>query len=273
MTKDLPVIGAAITMVDLPNYRPWLLEKQRDLELQDFALTSIIRGDIAGYAAHLKKHLDGYSGRLGLHGPFIGFTLDSGDPDIRDVVIKRLDQGLDACKALGAVQMVIHSPFTTWDHNNLDLKSNGRAKKIACVRKTLAQAIGRARDMGVTLVMENIQDIDPRDRLKLAAELGADVVKMSIDTGHAYYAHHVTGAPPVDQFVRDAGAQLAHVHLQDADGYADRHWGIGEGTICWPEVFRALGELDVKPHLVLELNDSGKIPSSMRYLETLGLVQ
>jgi sugar phosphate isomerase/epimerase len=94
---------------------------------------------------------------------------------------------------------------------------------------------------------------------------------VSVDTGHAHYAHVSTGAPPVDVFVRAAGARLAHVHLQDADGYADRHWAIGEGTIRWAEVFRALAESPGAPRLVLELADKGGIAASMAHLEAAGL--
>ena len=64
---------------------------------------------------------DGYTGRLGIHGPFWGFKIDSQDPLIRSVVTRRLLQGLEACEMVGATQMVIHSPFTTWDYNNLDI--------------------------------------------------------------------------------------------------------------------------------------------------------
>ena len=34
-------------------------------------------------------------------------------------------------------------------------------------------------------------------------------------------------APSVDMFVREAGEDLAHLHLQDTDGHADRHH-VGE---------------------------------------------
>ena len=83
----------------------------------------------------------------------------------------------------------------------------------------------------------------------------------------------MSGAPPVDYYVRAAGEMLAHVHLQDCDGYADRHWSLGEGTIRWHSVFRALAEIDANPRLVLELRDYARIPDSMAYLEREGLGQ
>ena len=63
------------------------------------------------------------------------------------------------------------------------------------------------------------------------------------------------------------------MHLQDADGYADRHWVLGEGDTNFHAIFKALGELEVKPHLIVEINDFSRVPDSVAHLEALGLGQ
>jgi sugar phosphate isomerase/epimerase len=264
------LIGAAIDVIDLARWGDWIVEGQRDLELQDFCEPDVLTGDWDARVAEAKRRLDGYRGRLGIHGPFWGFAVDSHDPEVRAIVRRRLDQGLDVCAALGATHMVVHSPYTTWDGHNLDTRPGAREAMLERVHACLAPAAQRAADQGVALVMENIEDTDPLDRLRLAESLG-DSVLISVDTGHAHYAHVSTGAPPVDVFVRAAGARLAHVHLQDADGHADRHWAIGEGTIRWAEVFRALADAPAAPRLVLELADKAGIAGSMAFLEGAGL--
>ena len=268
-----PVIGAALGTAQLEHYRDWILEKDRDLELQAFHAPEALDGDWSAEAEHTRKLLDGYKGRLGIHGPFWGFSISSPDPEIRKVIARRMDQGLDVCAAVGATQMVIHSPYTTWDYNNLDDKPGARDKVIECCHGSIGAAVKRAGDQGVTLVLETIQDIDPQDRRILAESFGSDALRLSIDTGHVHYASCSTGAAPVDYFVRAAGDWLHHVHLQDADGYADRHWTIGEGTIRWEAVFRALSEIEADPRLILELRDKAGIPASMSFLEERGLGQ
>jgi sugar phosphate isomerase/epimerase len=62
-----------------------------------------------------------------------------------------------------------------------------------------------------------------------------------------------------------------HVHLQDTDGFADRHWAPGRGTINWASVFAALAASPADPHIVLELRDRDDIPDAMAYLERNGL--
>lgn len=121
--------------------------------------------------------------------------------------------------------------------------------------------------------MENIEDIDPNARQQLFNSFNSAALRVSIDTGHAHYAHSSNGAPPVDYFDQAAGSLLEHVLLQNADGCADRHWALVEGNVGWQAVFRALGELAHKPRLVLELPNKVGIPASMRMLEAAGLAE
>jgi sugar phosphate isomerase/epimerase len=120
------------------------------------------------------------------------------------------------------------------------------------------------------MVLENIQDITPQIRREMVEMIDSPALALSIDTGHAQIAQRASDAPPVDVYVRDAGNMLKHVHLQDTDGYADRHWAPGEGHIEWIEVFRALSALDSAPHLVLELKRHEDIPAGFAYLQSIG---
>jgi len=271
--SSLPVIGAAMTLDELEIHRSWLFEKQRDLELQDFTTADVLNGDWAGLAERARKLLNGYQGRLGIHGPFWGFTIASPDPDIRAVVARRLRQGLDVCAAIGATQMVAHSPYSTWAYNNLDNNKGERDRVVELVHLTMRDAVKQAEDIGAVIVLENIEDIDQHARVALADSFNSPAVAVSIDTGHAQYAHGSTGAPPVDYYVKAAGNRLQHVHLQDADGYADRHWALGEGNILWKSVFAALADLASNPRLIVEIKDKSKIPASVEYLASLGLAQ
>lgn len=268
-----PVLGAALPLRQLQQHLNWILEKQRDLELQDFYPAETLEGDWRPLAQQIRGLLDGYRGRLGIHGPFVGLKIDSADPEIRAVVRRRMLQGLEVCEAVGATQMVIHSPFSTWDYNNLDNNPGARDLVTERVHLTLRDAVARAESTGCVMVIENIEDKDPAARVALAASFNSDAVRVSVDTGHAHYAHGSTGAPPVDYYIQAAGEALHHVHLQDADGYADRHWNPGEGTVRWASVFRALSRLQSQPRLILEVRDGARIREGATYLEALGVAE
>ncbi len=272
---ELPLLGAALSVAELRMSQDFILAENRDLELQDFCDAELLNGDWQSRAAEAKTLLAGYQGRLGIHGPFWGLSIASPDTELRALNQRKFLQGLEVCEVLGASQMVIHSPYTTWDFNNLD-NFAGRAaydRVLENCHKTMADVVKRAEDIGVTMVVENIEDKDPDIRRILADSFQSLSMAVSVDTGHAHYAYGSTGAPPVDYYIRRAGERLSHVHLQDADGYADRHWAIGEGTIGWHGVFAALAEINSRPRLILELRDKTKVQSSVAYLQGLGLAR
>ena len=167
MKSDMPIIGAALAIDEIATFRDWIFEKQRDLKLETFHDPAVISGDWQPHADAARRLLDGYTGRLGIHGPFWGFTIHSKAPDVRAIVARRMDQGLDICAAVGATQMVIHSPYSTWNYNNPHNCPTGRDTLIENTHDTLRAAVKRGEDQGVVLVVENIEDIDPADRKRL----------------------------------------------------------------------------------------------------------
>lgn len=268
---DRPVIGAAVTLDGLECHRDWIREGQRDVELQMFIDAEVLEGDWRARADRACALLDGHGGRRGLHGPFWGLSLAGPDPDVRALVQRRLDQALDVARAVRADQIVIHSPFTRWTQMNLAVAPDRRAGAHDQIARTLRPALRRAESDGVTFVLENIEDPDPAARRHLVEAIDSPALALSLDTGHAHWAHVTGGAPPVDAFVADAGARLRHVHLQDADGQADRHWPIGMGTIAWPAVFAALAAHAPQARLLLELARPAGIRPSADRLAALGL--
>ena len=232
----------------------------------------LLEGDWRGRLDGARRWLDGSPGRIGIHGPYMDLPMAPRDHGIRDLVRRRLDEGLDACALIGATQMVIHSPFTTWMHNHIACAED-MGEVVARCHATLADAVARAEVEGVVLVIENIEDKDPAARVALARSFGSPAIKVSLDTGHALYAHRSTGAPPVDHHVLAAGADLAHIHIQDADGHGDRHWMPGMGTVNWRALFAALDRTGARPRLILELNDIAQTVAGARHLAGLGLVR
>ena len=274
-----PLLGAALyldELTGLPGMQNFIRDPGRDIEIRDFTTVGALSDNVwTDLAERARALLAGHDGRIGLHGPFWGFTLDMADPDIRRIVQSRIDTALSALARVlqgkGGGHLVLHSPYTTWHGFNRWTNQCDAAGIMERTHATLAPAVARAEAEGIEIVLENCEDIDPVERVALAASFDSPALRVSLDTGHAHYAHGATGAPPVDAFVRAAGAALAHVHLQDADGVADRHWQIGKGNIHWPAVFAALGEMPVLPRLILEMADARDVLPSARWLQAQGL--
>lgn len=264
-------IGAALHASEIADHRDWLFGAERDIEIQDFMSLASLTTELEDRVSAARAALDGHSGRVGIHGPFEGLAIDNKDPELRPLITARFLKALEAADRIGARQMVLHSPYNAWSRNNLWNWPDYMEKKQARVHEVLGPVVASAEDKGIALVIENIEDTEPATRRILVESFGSDAIALSIDTGHAHLARRMSGAPPVDYFVRDAGARLAHVHLQDVDGHADRHWAPGEGEIEWHAVFRALADCENAPHLVLELRNKADIPKGFAYLQELGL--
>lgn len=264
-------IGAALQIDAIADHRDWLFDDNRDLEIQDFIFYETYKDGWQNTVDRAKAQLDGFEGRIGVHGPFIGLDINNPDPEVRDVASRRYVAGIEAAAAVGARQMVIHSPFNIWTHHHKHAGYGGDAEIAENVRALLEPALKLGETHGVTMVVENTRDARAEDRRVMIEHIDSPALAVSIDTGHANIARKVLGSQPVDYFVRDAGNLLKHVHLQDNDGEADRHWAPGQGTIVWHAVFHALSDLESAPHLVLELRRHEEIPQGFAYLRDLGL--
>ncbi len=259
-------IGAALMTPHLAAHREWLLDGQRDLELQDAYRPEVLEGDWRAVVREGRELLHGFTGRLGIHGPFMGLTLAAQDPQLRALVTQRYLLGLEIATELGATQMVLHSPFASFGAPLVAwTPASKRAGAIELAHATLEPVLPRAEAAGITLAIENIADANPQPLIELVRSFGSAHVRMSLDTGHAGMMQRV-GGPPPDQWVREAGDLLAHVHLQDTDGHDDRHWAPGDGALNWFAIFTALGELNHTPHLVMELKHHTHLPRGAAYL-------
>lgn len=270
----LPLLGAALTLDSFDPLSDWMRDQGRPLEIQDFVAPDVIAGDCSDRIAAWRRALEGHAGPRGLHGPFFGLDLSSADREIRAVVQRRLLRGLEIAEALGGTHMVVHSPFTFWHVLNYANYPGLRGDLFGATADCLAPVLARAAQVGCVVILENIDDTSPADRTELVAAIDHPNLMVSLDTGHAELAHGRYGAPPVVDFVSASGARIGHVHLQDADGHADRHWHPGEGRIPWSPVFAALTEHAPGARLILEVRSRHHLlPQTVARLERMALAR
>ncbi len=253
-SSTLPVLGMALPIELLPTYHTWLLEHGgRDLEIQDAARPEVLDGDWQPLVRRAREALDGFTGRIGIHGPYDGLWMASSDPFVRRMIAERYKRALEFSAELGATHMVIHSPFLFFGHPQMaHAPSNSLQRELDFVHDTLETVLPLARNLGLTLVIENIRDTNPNPLLALVRSFDSAHVRLSLDVGHAYLMHQI-GGPSPDQWVQEAGNLLGHLHLQDNDGLLDRHWPPGEGRLHWRALFQALSMIESRPRLILEV--------------------
>ncbi|CAA9412551.1 MAG: hypothetical protein AVDCRST_MAG22-1942 [uncultured Rubrobacteraceae bacterium] len=256
MNNDLPTLGVSLDVARLAEHRDWIMGAGRDVELRDPSYPETLDNGWRQLAEQARSVLDGYAGRLGVHGPFMDLSTMARDSLVRKVAMDRFRQGLEFAAEVGASHMVIHSPFAALGANPFTRHSSGPKldEEVCAAQEALGETLSLAEENGCTLVMENIHDTNPGPLITLVRSFGSPNMRLSLDTGHAFIAHRL-GAPPPDQWVREAGDTLHHLHLQDTDGNADRHWEPGDGGVNWFALFEALAELDHSPRLILEVEN------------------
>ena len=268
----LPLLGTAVTLATYPPIRDWVCGPGRALEIQDFCGIGVLERDYSDLLAAWLTQLDGHSGKRGIHGPFFGLDISNPDAEMRAVIQKRMLQSLLVVEALNADLMVIHSPFNHWHQLNRANYVDVYPGLMDAAATCLAPVLARAAEIGCTLVLENCDDTDPVARVDLVRQIGHPNLQVSIDTGHADICHGRYDAPHVVDYIAAAAGYLGHVHLQDVDGYADRHWHPGDGRIAWQPVFSALATLTERPRLTLEVrSDLQRLPATVARLEGMGL--
>ena len=262
-----PTIGAAVLLGHMDTLRNWAFDADRPLEIQDFVGPDVIAGDTSDLVAAWKTTLHGHNGPRGIHGPFFGLDLSNPDREIRAVVQKRLITGIEIAAALSADLMVVHSPFNFWHVLNYTNYPHLRPALMKACTDCLVPVLARAAEHGVTLALENIDDTSPADRADLADMIDHPNLRLSVDVGHADLAHNNYNAPPALDVLNHAANRLAHVHLQDVDGHADRHWHPGDGRIAWRPVMQSLSDHPGHPRLLLEVRDRvERLPATADWL-------
>jgi sugar phosphate isomerase/epimerase len=267
-----PTLGAALFIKSIAAHKKWLYEGPHDLEIQDPVMPAILDGDWKTLVKQARRELDGFTGRLGIHGPFLGFSLIAGfDQMIASAVIARLRMALEFAGELGADYMVIHSPFIGFGASPFSISALPRDmfNERIFIQTIIHGILDQAKSAQCMLVIENIQDNNTVPLCELVRSFDSEYVRMSIDAGHAFVTHQL-GGPTPDQWVRDSGSLLSHMHLQDSDGQTDRHWAPGDGNVNWFALFEELSILERKPRLILELRDHRNIERAAQYLTNRG---
>ena len=104
-------------------------------------------------------------------------------------------------------------------------------------KAALTEIGAHARDLGVRVFLENMGGLKevlcrfPEEILGMIDDL--DGIGFTLDVGHA----HTVGK--VSEFL-EVLPRADHLHIHDNHGTADQHLALGDGTIPWEEVGRAV---------------------------------
>jgi len=233
-------VGGQEAMSELPRLREYGV----GVEITDFIGVATWQGDYQAHARRWAEALRGFPGDKCLHGAFIDMAPGALEPEVIAFARRRHQQSLEIAATLGCDLMVVHSDFPPREAQ--PTQHTERAARLADYFAALA---ADAAPLGITLVIENIHDSNPRQLADLAATTALPNLGLSLDVGHA----NLYGpAYALDEWALTLAPALRHVHLHDNDGRYDRHWGVGAGTMNFRAFLTTVAALAPAPRVTIE---------------------
>lgn len=149
-----------------------------------------------------------------------------------------------------------------------------RQVALQAARQGLVDVLSLARQMGVTLALENTNygKLAMYETWQEWADMAASVapatdagLRLTLDVGHATLAGW-----DLPVLIRDLAPRIAQLHVHDTSGAADDHLTPGEGVVDWPVLWQALTGSGCVASLILEhgpVDSADELRSARRWLD------
>jgi sugar phosphate isomerase/epimerase len=171
-----------------------------------------------------------YDLEFSAHAPMSDINIGSLNPRMREAALRELLSALGACRRLGMDVITVHPAFMT----PLGFVSKDKVKETT--KAGLRKLDAYSQELGVKVALENM----PRSPFSMAT-IPADLLELiegtglgiCLDVGHAHTAGELKG------FVK-LKKGIVNLHVHDNKGESDEHLPIGDGTVDFPWLLKAL---------------------------------
>jgi sugar phosphate isomerase/epimerase len=198
--------------------------------------------------------------KLTLHAPFVDLSPGSPDPSVRAVTRQRFEQLLRVAELFHPLRIVCHAGYD-WKRY-LYLREQWMEHSL----NTWKWMAKRTASVGAALMLENVYERGPEEMAPLFTTLRVHGVGFCLDTGH----QAAFGSTPLLDWVEALGPFLGQLHLHDNLGRWDDHLAVGEGTIDFEGLFKALRKIrEEPPPITLEPHRETDLTPSLEYLEKI----
>lgn len=182
-----------------------------------------------------------------VHAPFVDINIASLNPELRRVMLKRLEKSMHYARQLKSRMWVFHSGWKTGVsefYPNADWQLNLRS---------IRTLLSIARKLNLDISVENTPEPFPfllktmQEFALFYSELGSDSdIGLTLDIAHAHTTHQTL------EFIEKFSDKIVHMHASDNNGKYDAHRGIGHGNIDWQAVAKASRRINYKGFIMLE---------------------
>lgn len=188
------------------------------LELAEFCTASNMDENFEETDAAVRGEMRGVS-RFVFHAPFNELYPAAIDPRALALAKERVAQAAELAARYGINKMVVHSGYVPLVYH----KCWHTERSVAFWKEMLERV-----PAGFTLCVENVMEDEPFMPAKIAGAVGDQRLRLCLDVGHANVCKKDVA---VEKWVEASAPYLAHVHIHNNDGTADRHAGLYDGAL------------------------------------------
>lgn len=231
-------------------------------EYNDFFLSAVYDNE-----EEINRRVEAYlslgrdTSRDTMHGVFLDITVHSSDASIANYSKAKIKQSMEIAKRLGVKGVVFHTGLLAGFKEEIYAR-NWLGSNEQFFRKLCSEYAP------IEVYMENMFDRDYELLHRLANQM-SDVDNFGVCLD---YAHAALSDIQPKEWLYTLAKHIKHMHINDNDLRADRHWSVGKGQLDWVSFLQTLDDLVKKgnmeyPSVLLELKSLEAFEESMKFLE------
>jgi len=172
-----------------------------------------------------------------------GAPMSSADPDVIKKGQKEIEVALRSVKAMGG-SVVLLVPAVVNEEVSYDAAYERSQKNIRPL-------LPLAEELEIIIAVENVWNnflLSPLEFARYVDEFESPWLQAYFDTGNVV----VYGWP--EQWIRILGKRIVKIHLKDFKREGRKWTNLRDGDVNWPEVRRALDDIDYTGYMTTELS-------------------
>ncbi len=210
------------------------------------------------YKYEMKEIIE--SRKIIVHGPYADLIPGTRDNLIKEVTMKRFEQGYKVAQELGCKKIIYHNSYTPKTYTKKEWMDNA----IRFWKEFM-----KDKDKNIEVCIENTMEEDYEFLKELIDKVNNPNFKMCLDIGHI----NVFSKIGIIDWVKILNNRIGHVHIHNNTGDRDSHSGITNGNIDILEILEALRKniedfsISLEILNIKELEESLKILKNNDYIE------
>ncbi|HYA32799.1 MAG TPA: sugar phosphate isomerase/epimerase [Candidatus Bathyarchaeia archaeon] len=197
-----------------------------------------------------------------MHAPFCSVNLASINPKLRNASLNEILSSIPYASELGCELVVVHPGIVSYPRNLHKFERISKENE----RDSFFRICEKAESEKTLVCVENMPRFPPAFKetwtgdaqVELVDEMQSRFLQVALDVGHCN-----TTDVPIPQMIHKFGSRIKHVHIHDNDGFRETHGIVGQGSIPWREVIKALSDIGydrllIDEHRTLEGQKRGR---------------